>query len=76
MGRFVCATFGLCLDRVVGYADCSHTFWGCDLGRNGGDLLCGGILSLLREKRCDAVALCHDDVMSLININKYKMVGQ
>ena len=41
---FVCAAFGLCLDRVVGYAGWSHTFCSFDLGRKGGDLLCGGIL--------------------------------
>ena len=29
--------FGLSLDRVVGYADWSHTFWSCNLGRNGSD---------------------------------------
>ena len=57
MGSFVCTAFGLCLDQVVGCADWSHTFWSCDLGRNGGDLLCGGILSLLPGKRCDVEAL-------------------
>ena len=34
MGSFVlCFAFG----RVVGYADWSHTFWSCNLGRNGSD---------------------------------------
>ena len=42
---------------VVGYADWSHTFWSCDLGRNGGDLLCGGKLSFLREKRWDVISI-------------------
>ena len=37
-GSFVmCFAFGLSLDRVVGYADWSHTFWSCNLGRNGSD---------------------------------------
>ena len=35
VGSFVlCFAFGLSLDRVVGYADWSHTFWSCkDLGQ-------------------------------------------
>ena len=33
----LCFAFGLSLDRVVGYADWSHTFWSCNLGRNGND---------------------------------------
>ena len=33
----LCFAFGLSLDRVVGYADWSHTFWSCNLGRNGSD---------------------------------------
>ena len=38
VGSFVvCFAFGLSLDRVVGYADWSHTFWSCNLGRNGSD---------------------------------------
>ena len=48
MCRFVgslvlCFAFGLSLDRDVGYADWSHTFWSCNLGRNGSDWLCNGI---------------------------------
>ena len=35
--------FGLSLDQVVGYSDWSHTFWSCNLGRNGSDCLCDGI---------------------------------
>ena len=46
VGSFGCATFG----QMVGNVDFSHTFWSCDLGRNGGDLLCGGILLLLGGK--------------------------
>ena len=38
VGSFVvCFVFGLSLDRIVGYADWSHTFWSCNLGRNGSD---------------------------------------
>ena len=42
MRRFVrsfvlCLAYGLSLDWVVGYADWSHTFWSCNLGRNGSD---------------------------------------
>ena len=37
VGSFVlCFAFGLSLDRVVGYADWSHTFWSCK-GWNGSD---------------------------------------
>ena len=35
--------FGLSVDQVVGYSDWSHTFWSCNLGRNGSDCLCDGI---------------------------------
>ena len=38
VGSFIlCFAFGLSLDRVVGYAYWSHTFWSCNLGRNGSD---------------------------------------
>ena len=38
VGSFVlCFAFGLSLDRVVGYADWSRTFWSYNLGRNGSD---------------------------------------
>ena len=38
VGSFVlCFAFGLSRDRVVGYADWSHTFWNCNLDRNGSD---------------------------------------
>ena len=38
VGSFVlCFAFGLSLDRAVGYADWSHTFWSCYLGRSGSD---------------------------------------
>ena len=44
VGSFVlCFAFGLSLDRAVGYADWSHTFCSCNLGRSGSDLLCDGI---------------------------------
>ena len=44
VGSFTCVDFGLCLDRVVEFADWSHKFCSGDLGRSGSDLLCGGIL--------------------------------
>ena len=44
VGSFVlCFAFGVSLGRVVGYADWSHTFCSCNLGRNGSDKLCDGI---------------------------------
>ena len=44
MNRAIHKPLCLCLDRDAGYADWSHSFYSGDLGRNGGDLLCGGIL--------------------------------
>ena len=73
----VYVALGLCLGQVVGYANCSNTFWSCDLGRNGGDLLCGGIFLLLQKKNCKTMwRYAQGDVISFININKYKMVEQ
>ena len=38
VGSFVlCFASGLSLDRVVGNANWSHTFWSCTLGRKGSD---------------------------------------
>ena len=38
VGSFVlCPAFGISLDRVVGYAEISYTFWCCNLGSNGSD---------------------------------------
>ena len=59
VGSFVlCFAFGLSLDLVAWYADWSHTFWSCNLGRN---VVIGFVMaysSLLREKkRCDFVTL-------------------
>ena len=34
VGSFVFVAFCLCLDRVVEYADWSHSICSCDLGRN------------------------------------------
>ena len=42
--------FGLSLDRVVGYADWSHTFWSC-IGWKGNDCIVMAYSSLLREKK-------------------------
>ena len=50
-GKLMCFAFGLSLDLVVGYADWSHTFWSCNLGRNGSDNFVMAYSSLLREKK-------------------------
>ena len=76
MGSSVCAAFGLCLHQVVGYAEWSCTFWSCDLGRNGGDSLLVAYCHFYWKNPAKSWRYAHDDVISLININKYKMVEQ
>ena len=65
VGNFVlCFAFGLSLDRVVGYADWSHTFWSCK-GGNGSDWLCDGIFVTFKWKKNVATSwpYAHSDVI-------------